>query len=561
MTKEDPTELIRKAIRIALQAHPEMQAAHTAYLNARAYKDEKNGKGRLTQRAAQARQMLHNPLGVTTAKGKSKKIAQKHAAKAKLAASEKALEFLAALMQEAHCNDTLALFERDDEQDIEPDILPSREEHGQAEIDRMARPFVAGMIERDVSPSAIARMRNFEKDVIAQLVTWAWQDPGFEHPDNLWRVMASAGMLEAYRAGMSEDEARVIATAQLQMVDPEANQLLRDARNLLDRKLEISPQMAAGAARLKRFANTFLAGEISFLEGESTALADSHNLMLETDQRVVGAIANLDPKQTKQIGHLLSYLRHHWTFRDEEKWQYGEAIQRVIAAIDAVDVIEGHPGAWVRDVFAQLDRIAEELKHRISGPQVFFEILQQAMQLSHSGRHAKNWLQQEQSARFEQARKASIDAAIALGLRYKIDYLGWAVDECSERFDETDGSTFIPPNYRCGEMTGASDTDIKMDDQIAETRARLEEMIRLEKHDQMFGDPDLEGDDRTVVSAMSERQHSSELGTAESSLDDENAAPVPDLAQRQENQSHGSAPNQPPDLLLPLDYQREKWDD
>src|SRR5690606_25130693 len=109
---------------------------------------------------------------------------------------------------------------------------PNRKQNTQAGIDKLARPFVRAMDERDVTPSALRNLRRYHLDLLARLIQSNHDDPDFKDPQNPWLALIRAGILAAYRSNRSEDEARLIDTAFQAGWDPEGFEWLVKASEM-----------------------------------------------------------------------------------------------------------------------------------------------------------------------------------------------------------------------------------------------------------------------------------------------------------------------------------------
>jgi hypothetical protein len=219
---------------------------------------ERDKSGNLTRRAHDARSLLRSALldmrPYLRAKSAVDKARRKSKFKAETAISTALVEFVKRRQYELEYD---LLLDKDDASKAVP---KSPEVSDREDKISVTEKFIDELLERGITPSDVSRKRQFELDVLASLLRWSQHDPNFEIPDNPWTKMSAAGMLDAYRDGMSDDEAKIVDLARV-LSNEKGAELLRAAREFLPQSLDVSPGFAAAATQMFEQSRELTLGE------------------------------------------------------------------------------------------------------------------------------------------------------------------------------------------------------------------------------------------------------------------------------------------------------------
>ena len=266
-------KLLKEALQLVSEDFPEAKRRLDAFNDAVAHVDERDANGNLTRRAYDARQRLRSPVLDMRPYQRAKKEVGKQCRKAKKKAEKAIAEALVAYVAWHQWQLEYDLL--NDKDDATEQVPRSREDHSRDSKLSLAEPFIDELIARNVSPSAPARRRSFELDVLADLIRSSHIDPDYKDADNPWNQLGKAGLLDAYREGMSEEEARLIDLA-MNLRNQDAEDLLAKAREFLPSEISVSAEFATGAALLMEQVH-------SLSHGEARAYADAYNLLHDKD--------------------------------------------------------------------------------------------------------------------------------------------------------------------------------------------------------------------------------------------------------------------------------------
>tara|TARA_Y100001933_G_scaffold117960_2_gene117891 strand:+ start:1025 stop:2884 length:1860 start_codon:yes stop_codon:yes gene_type:complete len=429
-------ELLADALKQCAQDFPQAKQKLDAFNEALDRLEERDGHENLTRAAHDARQYLRSGLLDMRPYKRAKKEVGKQLRKAK-ARYEKSTA--TALAHKVVYHQWKIEYELLDDRDDGIKLVPrSREEHAQDSIARIAAPFVHAMIERGVTPSAISRGRASEADVIAQLIQSAYDDPQYEDPANPWVAIHRAGVFDAYRTGLTEDEARLLDVAQLRG-NEEATEALRAAREFLPEGLAVSTGVALGAARLMRSLG-------SLSDGLAQAYADAHNLVRDKDAEQVGRFLGLETEgDLLKLQVLLNFLRVQSVASHPElpTWVEIDVMRRVV---DNANAHVKPASEWVETVTQKLSNIAEIFGNRLNSEDGFYALLHAAMRSSYTFRHFESVAENRSSKDVELTRLRLLRGAVLEGKAFKIDQFGYPVVQGDEGYDEIESQAYLTVN-------------------------------------------------------------------------------------------------------------------
>jgi|ETN07SMinimDraft_1059922.scaffolds.fasta_scaffold00694_8 hypothetical protein len=425
-------ELLADALELCAKDFPRAKQKLDAFNAAFERIDERDEHGNLTRAAHDARQYLRSDLLDMRPYQRAKKEVEKQRRKAKAKAETAIAQALAAYVIYKQWDIEAGLLsDKDDGTRLVP---KSREDHTRDGIARIAEPFVQDMIARGVTPAAISRRRSSEADVIAQLIQSAHEDPKYEDPDNPWVAIYRSGHIDAYRTGVTEDEARLLDAA-LALRDEEAAEALEKARAFLPDGLTVSTGVALGAARIMQSTSTLS-------DGLAQAYADAHNLVRDKDAEQLGRLLGIDTEPgLVKLQVLLNFLRVQSvsTHPPLPAWVEIDVMRRVI---DTQNAHVKPATEWVGKVTEKLGNLAEVFGSRLSSEDAFYALLSAAMHSSFTYRHFENEADIRAAKDAELNRLRLMRGAVLEGRAFKIDGFGFPVCEDEEGFDELDAEVY-----------------------------------------------------------------------------------------------------------------------
>ena len=460
--------LMIKLLQRVTPQFPELQAQMHAYLEAKANTEDRDEKGKLTQAARNAREMLRNGLLLQMPVKRARRQYEKAVRKRKAKAEKLVAEALLAVFEHDQYQTELDILDEFDP-NHDGDVPPSRESHDLNTLDAMVRPFIEALIERGISPSTIGRIGAFQLDLIAQLIVDLREDPDIERPDNLWGRMAKAGILEAYANGMTSEEAAVIEYARSQdRFDENALEFAEQAREACSLSPGFSTDFLVGAYYLR----TAL-GDIS--EGTARAYARAHSLSRTRDTELLGKVLGLtEESDLERLQALVAYLR------ERNRYEFSDVpiTVQVLAVRKEFNRLEAHHRSvddWARDAVKMISSLANDFEDTVPGSEAFEFLLQSGFSLSDT--HEEISRRHEIRAR-ERSREAFLDRirfACDLGHRFKIHgesvLLEWdaGFDEIDsivwdqESWEAEHGRLFDDENYEQGDDEFVDEKSLEID--------------------------------------------------------------------------------------------------
>ena len=425
-------ELLADALELCAKDFPRAKQKLDAFNAAFERIHERDDHGNLTRAAHDARQYLRSDLLDMRPYQRAKKEVEKQRRKSKAKAETAIAHALAAYVVYKQLDIEAGLLnDKDDGTKLVP---KSREDHTRVGIARIAEPFVQAMIARGVTPAAISRRRASEADVIAQLIQSAHEDPKYEDPNNPWVAMYRSGHIDAYRTGVTEDEARLLDVA-VTLREEEAAEALEKARAFLPAGVSVSTGVALGAARIMQAAS-------ALSDGLAQAYADAHNLVRDKDAEQLGIVLGIDNEAgLVKLQVLLNFLRVQSvsTYPELPTWVEIDVMRRVI---DTQNAHVKPATEWVGKVTEKLGNLAEVFGNRLSSEDAFYALLSAAMHSSFTYRHFENEADIRASKDAELVRLRLMRGAVLEGRTFKIDGVGYPVCEGEEGYDELEAEIY-----------------------------------------------------------------------------------------------------------------------
>ena len=460
--------LMIKLLQRVTPQFPELQAQMDAYREAKAKTDDRDEKGKLTQAARNAREMLRNGLLLQMPVRRARRQYEKAVRKRKAKAEKLVAEALLAVFEHDQFQTELDILDEFDP-GHEGDVPPSRESHDLKTLDAMVRPFIEALIERGISPSTIGRLGALQLDLIAQFIVDLRDDPDIDRPDNLWGRMAKAGILEAYVGGMTSEEAAVIEYARSRdRFDEKALKFAERAREACGLSPGFSTDFLLGAYYLRS-----ARGDIS--EGTARAYARAHTLSRTRDIELLGKVLGLTAEaDLESLQTLVAYLR------ERNKYEFSDLpiTVQVLAVRREFNRLEAHHRStddWARDAVKMILSLVNDFEDTVPGSEAFEFLLQSGFRLSDT--YEEITRRHEIRAR-KRSREAFLDRirfACNLGHRFKIDGESVLL-ECDAGFDEIDATVWDQESWEAEHGRLFDDENYEIDeDEIAADGAPADE--------------------------------------------------------------------------------------
>lgn len=411
---------------------PDIKRQLDAFMAAAEHLHERDESGNLTRRAHDARSFLRSPLldmrPYLRAKSAVDKARRKSKFKAETAISRALVEWVKWRQHELEYDLLL------DKDDASKDVPKSREVNDREDKIRVTEKFIDELLERGVTPSDMSRKRQFEYDQIASLLRWSQHDPMMENADNPWAKLSAAGLLDAYRSGMTEDEARVIDLAMV-LKDDRGDELLQAARNFLPETLNVSPGFASAAARM-------LERGRELTDGEARAYYDAFRHNNDQDISALGeALGITDPSdliRVKAVNSFLSSADRH----APENMPMWLKVSTVRAVFDNADPASRAPSDWVPEVTARLALLANAFSESLSNEDAFDAVIRAGAETSVVGSHANRNSQERESLQAEVSDLRYLEALVMNGMSFKFSRNGCPIAETEPGFEDHPARTY-----------------------------------------------------------------------------------------------------------------------
>lgn len=448
-------KLLEEAMAVAVQDFPEAKRKLDAFIEAAKYLFEKDENGNLTRRAHDSRHRLRSAVLDMRSYSRAKREVGRQRDKAKQKAANLITEMLAAYVVYRQWQLEYELLS--DKDDATNQVPKSREDHSRDSKMKQAEPFIDGLLERGVTVSELGRRRQFELDTMALLFNWSHSDPRFENSDNPWLRLPDQGLLEAFRKGLDEDQARLVDLA-MGLRDERAAELMEKARELLPENMIMGSDFAIGAARLMNRAR-------DLSDGEAAAYMEAQNVVRDADIDALAKVMGMDAQSDRdKLQVIYAYVRKHgW----DEPYGLSPLIRTEIVRgiFDKADIEHGDPDVWVEEVMNELVRVAQTFKEGTTGQDAYFAILRAGMQKSSSYDHMQRLGFGSGLTGSRSTSLLNLENSVEAGVDFKFDELGNHIGSYEEGYEEIGG-----PVYRCikiPEEQTVSDR-VDLDDEIAD---------------------------------------------------------------------------------------------
>ena len=425
-------KLLKEALQLVSEDFPEAKRRLDAFNDAVAHVDERDANGNLTRRAYDARQRLRSPVLDMRPYQRAKKEVGKQCRKAKKKAEKAIAEALVAYVAWHQWQLEYDLL--NDKDDATEQVPRSREDHSRDSKLSLTEPFIDELIARNVSPSAPARRRSFELDVLADLIRSSHIDPDYKDADNPWNQLGKAGLLDAYREGMSEEEARLIDLA-INLPNQDAENLLAKAREFLPSEISVSTEFATGAALLMGQAR-------SLSQGEARAYADTCNVLHDKDiENCAKLLGVANESDLEKVTALVHFIRsQNWRMDAERPSLMSVAVLKQV--YDRLKPDVNPPAEWVPALIEKLSRLAEIYAPRLDSEGAFYGIMNLAMQESNAHQTFEDEAKQRGNLNRELSQLRSLEFAVRNHDTFKIDEFGYIVREEDSDYETCQGKIY-----------------------------------------------------------------------------------------------------------------------
>lgn len=432
MTQLPIDNLLEDALQMMATDFPEIKRKLDAFMKAAEHMDDRDESGNLTRAAHDARNLLRNPLLDMRPYRRAKSAVEKACRKSKFKAQTAINAALVAyVVWQQHALELDLLLDKDD---ASKEVPKSREVSDRHDKIRVTEKFVDELLERGVTPSDVSRKRKFEIDVIAGLLRWSQADQNFENPDNPWVKMSAAGMLEAYRSGMTDAEAEIINLAMV-LRNEKGLQLLQAARDFLPQSLDVSPSFAAAAAQMMEDSS-------QLTPSEAQAYYDAHRHCVDQDLDALGkALGITDPDDLMRVKALNSFLRQYdWQPVDNIPiWLQATTIKQVV---DSADMATRAPSDWVPEFTKKMAQLAEAFSERWDNETAFCAIMRAGLEMSSIGENYARISENKEEMSMRLSELNYLEALVLNGTAFKFGPDGCLISEDEEQYADFPGKVY-----------------------------------------------------------------------------------------------------------------------
>jgi hypothetical protein len=432
MNTKSPFDTFMSSIRKSLSEDmAEVIAYVLAYDELYTTSQQLDEEGRLTKEAHRAKARLRNPfrLEESPTKTRDKISEQERKRRRKLTEllSQAGLEF--AKWYEKHQE----LEELNSYRETGSPIDKSREDHGPESMFALGYPFIEMLARLGVSPSSMGRLPQEMMVCIADLIKAHARDPHLKDPNNPWKLLFDAGVLEAPIRHPTHDQQQVIMLAH-SLRSQHQNEFAEMARQRLNLPAGFSEEFLVGAARIAD-----LSRELT--QGEAAAFYHCAGLQYEQNIALAAKILGLDSEQDRVTVAAIVELftgAARWTLEDTSWWL---AVHSVKEFVDKIDPAAKYRKDWVAELIEGLPDLARSLSERVDSIEVFNHLLVQGLALT----DAKKAFDDRKATRDREEDEAWFQDNLLLALQngapFKLDYPSvWS--EGSEYFDAVAGEVW-----------------------------------------------------------------------------------------------------------------------
>ncbi len=388
--------------------------------------DNREEHGSSNSEAAQAVQFLANPKLKSTHPNLTQKRLDCTANKAR----DIAMKAIADAVYKAILADQAKLEAsqfRDDRSAAGPVAALREGDPGNIYEPRYLEPLIGKLVDRGVAPSAFSRAPRWINTLVAHMYDNIHRDPKLENSTNILVRMAKAGIFEAYRDGMSDEEAAAVSTAQSMAEDPEVIELRRAFNADHGGRPAVSTPFLRGCAQVAKYKGILP-------PGLSELYRNSLVITRQNDAKVVSEILGLSAEEqdvAEVVAEQLWMTTHDSRLKEFHKSTVFTLISHMI---EDVSPTTGETYEWLPQFVARITEIAEQVQGVVRSEQTFLAIMYAAFEHSIAKAKFKQIIDREKLQERAKLVQQSVDEALESGKPFKFDPCGYAITEDDPEF-------------------------------------------------------------------------------------------------------------------------------
>lgn len=427
MDQKDPyAAALAIARKQALARYPELLAVEQQLEQDLIDIDEKDDKGRPTQKAKTALRRLQNPNLVSTHRTKTSarlKVTeakfQTEAAHAHAKALQAEILYRQAKLEVDQFNENI------DAQNLAP---VSRKSISKGEFGlSFIRPFFRHLDDNNVSRSAFQRAPSWLLSTCAMLIGWSHRDPKMELSINPLRGLWRAGIIEAGNPEITAEEARYINAVIWHGQDAERGEIARLFGQQAYPNDVVTVDLLMACSRIAEAAPNLTIPQKSLG-------APAFKRVKSSETEVVLGLLGLSENLAPQVDEIISFLKHRAADLSVADMTHSVTAWRVRCALADAKPEAGLPEDWVPDFVNKVIDIAGDSRSAITSENAFFAIMYAALRHSETeAGFAEKERQRQSDIRWEAINK-SLSAALESGRPFKINDDHLAITDEDDEF-------------------------------------------------------------------------------------------------------------------------------
>ena len=421
-TLESLLELTRNS---PLREHEDIFKINTALVRMLALKDEKDGRGRLTQAAKDARQRLRNPQFKTTHRNTKRRALKTAHDNQQRVTREAHINAITEHLKEIQI--ALELEQFTEEEPAESELEPSREAHGGEYAARFMKPLMTALGRHNVSRSQVKGAPSYIHDVAARIYAAGAKDPSLEDDTSILGLMAKAGVFELFTSEMSDAEKAVFDHV---LNAPENDEVLAVQRDFAERFPALEPvsvNFIRGCLRLRDMTEE-LSPEVR------RAAMDVRGDFMEKEARVVASILGWDEQKMLGAASVVKFIRERGYEEEQPVFGARFLIFQIQTMLDRLKPDEGASDEWLPAFTDWIVRFASQVQQVVQSETVFFALLYAAFNRSLAKVKFDDLISTNGLLQSLQQAEVARRKAFASGKAFKLTSDGWPVMEDDEDY-------------------------------------------------------------------------------------------------------------------------------
>lgn len=414
-------EMMSLLIRESKELSPKLRAQYKQFCDLLVLSNERNPRGGLTDKARQALQKLRNPLLNSTHHNKARTVAA-------LAVQETGKE-LAVQVEKAF--KAFALYSQAKiELDLFPDDMvapaPSRQNKSPGAKPDVER-FLANMQKRGLPDYKLGRLPEYRLDLIAGLID----------DDESWKLLFSAGVLDAFSGSMTPDEATALTVAKQVAVDDRVLEFKSRLEASLRRPLDITPAFAAVCLAISE-------GLWDFSMKDKEALRYAGQEVEGFEVETLIGVLGLEETEREKVAAFVSFIHQSaYLFRgSENEIRMRVVLDQLEKSIGSYEQRDITPARWLEKIRADLLVAEGTVAKALSDESAFYILLMIALEGSRSFTKLESTLVAEGRRRIKRESDELIQSWLQQGMDCYTDADGNAHLGCPE--EDSPGVTYYP---------------------------------------------------------------------------------------------------------------------